>query len=707
MHLFFGFPMRLDNFALHGLEMRRSTVILDGLWYCLCPSFRISASHIRLPFTRGKKPQRHGFSSAFGTTPRRCLNSDATKVSEEPKAQKGTESQGDDHSGSSIAQQSSQRSRLNSERREHVSPPLSPSITLPPSPGVPKNLEERSTPDLENRLQELATGSPKILSASQILRILIRDRHVRPEVRHYRALILANSDAERGSPDVVRQLLLEMEKNGIPADSGTLHAALQVLAVHPDYLLRQEILRTLRDRWLPLSPAGWHYVVAGLLRENQFELALDHIANMERKEIMVENWLHSLLIYSLCDIQDFDEVLRQMRKRTSQGHDMTTELWLYVLDVAVAASHLEITRYIWTQMVQLGYLHPSKVLCRDTLTVAAEKGDTKLASLVIRFLSESDVALILQDYEKTVEAHVNSGKLSSAFEILCKMHKAGIKLEHTSTRAIFNYMVQTRTSPRQAWAILKKLKSLKYPIPMECAHVIIELCDYESFNDPFAVDEGISLYQELYTLCPGKADVSIYNTLIGMARRAKNIQAGMFAVKEMSSLGVIPNDKTFEHLIMMCLDAGNFESAYRYYQDLVARDFRPDAYTRQQIKSVCSESNDQFAIQLRNDPQMQDDSADDLIEPSEGASDQSFSIRKIGSETPPRYADRSERRMREPPMRVLLSKEARRAASKERRKRKRRRLAMARAQDEEGWLDYEPGGLVPEDQLKPDETRTS
>ncbi|RHZ51343.1 pentatricopeptide repeat protein [Aspergillus thermomutatus] len=625
---------------------------------------------------------------------------------EEPKAQKGNENHENNLIGSSKIHQTPQQSQLDSERRQHVSLPLSPSIALPPSPGVPKNLEERSTPDLENRLQELATGSPKILSASQILRILVRDRHVRPEVRHYRALILANSDAERGSPEVVRQLLSEMEKNGIPADSGTLHAALQVLAVHPDYLLRQEILRTLRDRWLPLSPAGWHYVVAGLLRENQFELALDHIAHMERKEIMVENWLHSLLIYNLCDIQDFDEVLQQMRKRSSQGHDMTTELWLYVLDVAVAASHLETARYIWTQMVQLGYLHPSKVLCRETLTVAAEKGDTKLASLVIRFLSESDVPLILQDYEKTVEAHVKSGKLSSAFEILCKMHKAGIKLEHTSTRAIFNYMVQTRTSPRQAWTILKKLKSLKYPIPMECAHVVIKLCDYESFNDPFAVDEGISLYQELYTLCPGKADVSVYNTLIGMARRAKNVQAGMFAVKEMSSLGVIPNHITFEHLIMMCLDAGNFESAYMYYQDLVARGFRPNAYTRQEIKTICSESSDQFAIRLRDHPQMQDDPADDLIESNEEASDQSVSIRKIASETPPRYADRSERRTREPPRRVLLSKEARRAASKERRKRKRRRLAMARAQEEEGWMDYEPGGLVPEDQSKTDETET-
>jgi hypothetical protein len=104
---------------------------------------------------------------------------------------------------------------------------------------------------------------------------------------------------------------------------------------------------------------------------------------------------------------------------------------------------------------------------------------------------------------------------------------------------------------------------------------------------------------------------------------------------------------------------------------------------------------------------MQDDPTEDLIERNEAASDQSVSIRRIGSETPPRYADRSERRMREPPMRVLLSKEARRAASKERRKRKRRRLAMAKAQEEEGWMDYEPGGLVPEDQLKPDETQTS
>ena len=62
----------------------------------------------------------------------------------------------------------------------------------------------------------------------QILRALLRDRQVRPHARHYKALILANSDCVRGNPDLVRGLLQEMEENGIAADSGTLHAAVQV-----------------------------------------------------------------------------------------------------------------------------------------------------------------------------------------------------------------------------------------------------------------------------------------------------------------------------------------------------------------------------------------------------------------------------------------------------------------------------------------------
>ena len=90
------------------------------------------------------------------------------------------------------------------------------------------HVEKKETQDLEKLLQDLTLESPSILSATQILRCLIRDRHVVPGLQHYRALILANASALHGSPEAVRGLLDEMEENGIPTDSSTLHAALRV-----------------------------------------------------------------------------------------------------------------------------------------------------------------------------------------------------------------------------------------------------------------------------------------------------------------------------------------------------------------------------------------------------------------------------------------------------------------------------------------------
>jgi hypothetical protein len=95
-------------------------------------------------------------------------------------------------------------------------------------PGVSKYAVEKSNDSLESLLQTEMAKKPNITSATNILRLLIRDRGVKPSARHYKALILANSDALHGSPMFVRSLLEEMEKQGIAADSGTLHAALQV-----------------------------------------------------------------------------------------------------------------------------------------------------------------------------------------------------------------------------------------------------------------------------------------------------------------------------------------------------------------------------------------------------------------------------------------------------------------------------------------------
>jgi pentatricopeptide repeat protein len=443
-----------------------------------------------------------------------------------------------------------------------------------------------------------------------------------------------------------------------------------------------------------LSPDGWNYVVAGLVREHQLELALDHIVQMETKGIIIEPWLHSMLVYYLCEFEEFDEVVRLMRSRVDQGFDMTTDLWLYVLDVASAAVHHETTRFAWKQMVELRYLYPSYGVCSNVLTVASRAGDPELAASVARFLTESDVPLGLEDYEKIAEAHVMSGDLYAAFEVLCEVHKAGIELERSSTAAILTYMIQSRTNPRYAWSMLKDLKASRYDIPLRCALVVLEMCEHEAINDPFVVDDGVALYKELYALCTEKADVSVYNSLISMCRRAKNTDAGMFIVKEMATLGVVPNAMTFEHLIIMCLDAGNYESAYMYFQDLLARDSCPSEDARAEIRDLCSGSSDQYAVQLKLHPHIRDTLVLRKADEQDSTQDRPFLIVKVPSDSPPEYANRFKQGTRRP-----VDKEKRRAESKEKRKQKRRRLAIARAREEDGWENYEPGGLIPEDQL--------
>lgn len=377
--------------------------------------------------------------------------------------------------------------------------------------------------------------------------------------------------------------------------------------MHPDYLLRQQVVDTLRDRWLPLSPAGWHWVVASLVRQYQFELALDHIAVMNTKSIPVEGWLHSLLVYNLCDFGEHDEVLELMRSRVYQHYDMTSDLWMYVLDVASEALHHELASFVWKHRVELDYLYPSHRVCSNVLRLASCRGDTELAVSVCRFLMEKGSSLSLEDYEKMVELYVMHSDLLNAFEILCSMCSAGIAVKDRSTRPISEFMMRNNANPRETWAILKELKTAKNrEIPTHLATLVIQYCEHVAVYDESFVDDGIAIYKDLKTICPDVADTpTLYNALINMGRRGQQPKAAMFAAKEMARLGVVPNGKTYEHLILACLDAKNYRSAYLYFEDMTGGwNYAVSEEGRFEIRGILAGSsgsvriNDDFAKKL-------------------------------------------------------------------------------------------------------------
>lgn len=478
-------------------------------------------------------------------------------------------------------------------------------------------------------------------------------------------------------------------------------------------------MQTLRDRWLSLSPLGWHFVVAGFVRQNQFELALDHVSQMETKNIPVQNWLHSLLVYNLCELEEFDEVLHLMASRTSQGFDITLDLWYYVLDVASEALHHEATKYVWSRMVELGYLRPPYGICRNVLTVAARAGDPALATSVFKYLDDVDVPRGLEDYEKMAEAHLMFRKLPSAFEVLCNAYKAGIELEGSSTRSILTYMIKKQILPRTAWDMLKELKSKKHDIPVACANAVIELCESQALYDGSITKVGVAFYKELYSLCSKGPDVSTFNALIRMCRRANKREEAMFIVKEMSSLNVLPNDQTFENIILACLDGPNFRSAYLYFQSLLERGGAVSESVAAQIRDLCSNSSDHYALQLRYHPLIRSDpislefteengkEGDKKNEKGTEDGQKTKPLIKMPKDWPgprappnpiqqprPRFANNWVVR------RLRKTKEETIARNKERRKRKRRRVAIERNQKEEGRMDHEAGDVVPKEEVR-------
>ena len=115
----------------------------------------------------------------------------------------------------------------------------------------------------------------------------------------------------------------------------------QVLAIHPDYILRIKILQEMKERWFSLSPEGWHNLVVGLLRDRQFELAMDKLEHMRSEQIRIQPWLYDIFTHQLCEADEFDEAFKLLRYRIEEDmQEVTPTMWYYLLDTFSAAYHV-------------------------------------------------------------------------------------------------------------------------------------------------------------------------------------------------------------------------------------------------------------------------------------------------------------------------------------------------------------------------------
>lgn len=218
--------------------MSATAFTADGLWHCLCPSFnRLILKRIPVVSNSQKSRFHRPSTTASSAFPSRCQPYSEQRGDvhiSQPPPRPHEDKFGKTPNQWVVTSLGAGQEQAATNRSE---PAAKPQRKNTKSAGkrrreskkeIPKDLKERSTSNLENLLQDHVEVSPSVGDTGRILQVLLRDRQIRPQVRHYRALILANTDAQRGSPVQVQNLLREMEQNDVPADSGTLHAALKV-----------------------------------------------------------------------------------------------------------------------------------------------------------------------------------------------------------------------------------------------------------------------------------------------------------------------------------------------------------------------------------------------------------------------------------------------------------------------------------------------
>lgn len=190
--------------------MAARPLVNDALWRCLCPSFN---SFKRVESIRRCSPARHA-----------------------PRPLGGLDGRIQPSYGRSMSMRST-ACVANALGTESVSQPESMVRTIPdavPRPHPNRNNKWENpalvllpTAELYERLRsDAATGRHE--EVFNIIKILIKDRRERPNIRLYAAMLHSFVSPEYGTAGKIRKMLEEMAELGVDLDAGACHAVLEV-----------------------------------------------------------------------------------------------------------------------------------------------------------------------------------------------------------------------------------------------------------------------------------------------------------------------------------------------------------------------------------------------------------------------------------------------------------------------------------------------
>ncbi|TRX96550.1 hypothetical protein FHL15_002452 [Xylaria flabelliformis] len=531
-------------------------IVVDGLWRCLCPS--IDVVSLFKPCNQWQIPRARSTSLSGRSIPskhtRQQCRRQYTQVASVPEKKAR---QNEDF----------EKSRVDYLKRLAKRSPWIPGAVLRDLDSFNTKLDKIPTRTIYAALKELQNAEDTFFSITRLVEYLVKERGEGPNAALYESLIKANINKQYGSAKVAAQLLKEVQSRNIPTTPEIYQALLEVTAVHPDYVLRAQVLYDMKNRWYSLSPSAEVSIIIGLLRDGQHELALSKLEELNKTPINVPPWLFDVFLYTFGELGFHEETLAILKHRRRvvdvvKRAPLSHNAWQFLLNVFGRDAFHHGVKFIWDHSVIPGHIHPPDGVVLNVLNVASMHGDVTLAMSAIQELSTRGMKLSMHHYEALIHVHMRHDDLQKGLTVLCIMAKAGLSPDLASTRPIFQMLRNSSDSTDKALRILHELK-VQYTIPAAAFNVVLEsAAGHGGFKVAF------DLYRTVRQVCIEGPDHETFEILLRYCTQRKSMS---FLVAEMEAFSLRPTKTIFDHLIRICSMQDDYEMAFRFLETMRAR----------------------------------------------------------------------------------------------------------------------------------------
>lgn len=316
----------------------------------------------------------------------------------------------------------------------------------------------------------------------------------------------------------------------------------------------------MKQAWLTISFDGLVSIAVGLLRDGQYEMALEKLEELHKTGVPIPSWLYDVFIFTFGESGIHEETLMVLQHRLNQVTTvLPTHMWSFLLGVFSRDAFYEGIKYVWARAVTSGHYRPSDSVVLNVLNAASRNGDITMAMESITTLSSRGKKLGMHHFEPLLEVRTAANDLPKAFLTMCLITKAGLQPDLSSTRAIYQKLQSSPSQTEEAVAILRDLKQ-DQQVPTAAFNVILEATLLHHGFKP-----SLDLYRSMPQVCNSPPDVDTYNLLLGRCTLHKSMR---FLLAEMEALSVKPDEATHNRAIVISTLSPNYEPAFRYLQKM-------------------------------------------------------------------------------------------------------------------------------------------